>query len=102
MAYRKFEVYEYRQIIYRLQSGQSHREISRLGLAGRKKVKQIEHLAKTNGWLETGAKLPADEEIAKICQVKRPPTSEPKLKEYDDLIRPWISEGIQALSLIHI
>ena len=100
MAYRKLEVYEYRQIIYRLQSGQSHREISRCGLASRKKVTAIAVHADKQGWLDPGVKLPSDAEIAKICQVKRPPTVEPRIRDYAELIDPWIKEGIQA-SVIH-
>ncbi|NTV15671.1 MAG: hypothetical protein HGA96_17370 [Desulfobulbaceae bacterium] len=38
MANRRFEMYQYRQILSRMRSGDSDRDLSRAGLIGRKKA----------------------------------------------------------------
>ena len=58
MSNRRIEMYEYRQIIYRLQQGQTIRAISREGLASRKKIKEIKEIAVEKNWLLPGVSIP--------------------------------------------
>jgi transposase len=100
MSYREFEVYEYRQIIYRLQKGESQRAVAKAGFASRDKVKSISAKARDHGWLALGAPLPCDDEIARICETNSKPSKSSVLDEYKDLIQGFIEQGIQA-SVIH-
>ena len=52
MSRRKFEMYEYCAIIYRLREGLSARQIAKEKLASRRKVNEILALAKAQGWLD--------------------------------------------------
>jgi hypothetical protein len=60
MANRRFEMYEYRQVIFRMRMGQSDRTIAKSGLMGRLKCAQVRVIAEQNGWLEP-VSLPEDE-----------------------------------------
>ena len=64
MANRNFEVHHYKQIIYRLRSDQSQREIERCKLASRTKLREIIKVAKQQGWLAKDAAMPSDAELA--------------------------------------
>lgn len=100
MTNRKIEMHQYREIIYRLREGQSAREISRAGLAGRKKVKAVKERAEKNGWLEREAELPNDKQLAAIFENKERIVNEPLAKEHAKEIERWVKEGIQA-NVIH-
>ena len=54
MTNRRFEMYEYRQVIVRMRLGETDRAIARTGLMGRKKVKSVRDLASSRGWLDPG------------------------------------------------
>ena len=56
-------MYEYRQAIYRMRSGQSDRTIAKAGLMGRRKAAELRRLAQEHGWLDKGP-LPTDTELA--------------------------------------
>ena len=93
-------MYEYRNIIYRLKEKQSARAIARDGLASRTKVDEIKAIAKRQGWLLPGAKLPDDAALAEILEQK-PASQQPfKADVFADEIKPWVESGIQA-STIH-
>jgi hypothetical protein len=52
MSKRRFEMYQYRQIIVRLRSGDSLRGIGRTKLADRKTVRRVHAIAKQQvGWI---------------------------------------------------
>ena len=51
MSNRRFEMYEYRQVIYRMRLGESNRAISKAGLMGRKKAAELRKIAQAQGWL---------------------------------------------------
>ena len=54
MANRRFEMYQYRQVIVRMRLGESDRAIAKTGLMGRKKIRSVRELASTCGWLDPG------------------------------------------------
>ena len=60
MANRRFEMHQYRNIIVRMRMGESDRALSKAGLIGRKKAKQVRRMAQAQGWLDTSEPLPDD------------------------------------------
>ena len=61
MSNRRIIMHEYRTIIYRLQQGQTIREINRTRIAGRRKIKAIKEVAEQQGWLDPKCTLPGPE-----------------------------------------
>ncbi|MDA0912165.1 MAG: IS21 family transposase [Proteobacteria bacterium] len=100
MANRNFEVYHYKQILYRLKSGQSQREIERCKLASRSKVRQIIEIATKQGWLDEGTAMPSDNEIAKHFIKTQPKQNQSYALPFKKEIVKWVNEGIQA-NVIH-
>ena len=66
MSNRRFEMYQYRQILVRMRQGDSDRDITRSRLMGRKKVAQIRAVAHERGWLAPDALLPEDAVLATL------------------------------------
>ena len=97
---RSIQMYEYRQVISQIRLGESDRAIAKTGLVGRTKSKQIRAVADKEGWLNQTTELPADEVLAQ-CFAKAPAVqSEALSRPYEDQIKQWVSQGIQA-STIH-
>ena len=55
MGRRRIEMFQYRQALVRLRSGDSVREIARSGLMGRDKLAQLQMLALQRGWLDAAS-----------------------------------------------
>ncbi len=66
MSNRRFEVFEYRQVLVRMRQGDSDRDIAGAQLMGRSKLKTVRQVALAHGWLEPGRPLPDDAELAGI------------------------------------
>lgn len=100
MANRRFEMFEYRQIIFRLRQGESARAIARSGLADRLKVSKIRQVATAQGWLSTQCELPSNEVLAELFQQQ---SSSLKTKSltlpYQDKIKQWHQQGVQATTI---
>jgi hypothetical protein len=45
MSNRRFEMYQHRQVIYRMRLGESDRTIARAGLMGRRKAAELREIA---------------------------------------------------------
>ena len=58
MSNRRFEMYQYRQVLVRMRQGDSDRAIARSRLMGRKKMVQLRVIAQERGWLAPEAALP--------------------------------------------
>ena len=52
MSNRRFEMYEYRQVLVQMRQGVSDRGIRRAGLMGRDKAKEVRAIALEQGWLD--------------------------------------------------
>lgn len=101
MSNRKIEMYTYRDIIYRLQQGQSVRAIAQMGLAGRRKIREIQVIAQAQGWLMLSAQLPDDEALATFFASKGVIRQQiAKAEPYADAIKTWVEGGVQA-TVIH-
>ena len=58
MANRRFEMYQYRQVLTRMRLGDSDRAIARSGMMGRQKARAPREVEGREGWLETCSVLP--------------------------------------------
>ena len=65
MANRRFEMFEYRQVLTRMRLGDTDRAIARAGLMGRRKLAQLRRTAEAAGWLDVATPLPGDPRRAK-------------------------------------
>src|SRR5579863_5546415 len=100
MAKRRFEMFQYRQIIVRLRSGDTMRGIARTKLADRKTVRRVRNIAKKQGWLDVHHELPNDENLSKFLGQPRPISKSRPILPYQKQIEEWHHQGIQA-STIH-
>lgn len=96
MSNRRIEMHEYRQIIYRLQKGQSVRTIAREGLASRDKIKEIKEVAEKEGWLSQEAVLPDGKRLSSFFDKPLHYIQESKSKVHAEIITSWLQQGIQA------
>jgi transposase len=99
MSNRRFEMYQYRQIIVRLRSGDSARGIARAGLADRKKVKKVRQVAQQEGWLDVNSELPSDELLAMFFSQKNVVQNPSSLLPHQKRIEEWYRQGIQATTI---
>lgn len=99
MSNRRFEMYQYRQIIVRLRLGETDRAIARSGLAGRSKVKAIHQLALAEGWLDPNQALPEDSVLAEYFERPKRKKLVSKAKPYEAQIVQWLQHGIQATTI---
>jgi len=101
MSNRRFEVFEYRQVLTRMRQGDSDRDIASARLMGRGKLKGVRKLALARGWLEPDRPLPDDAELAGIFGrnpgVARSCIS--TLEPFRDLIRSWFEAGVQGTTM---
>jgi transposase len=89
-------MHEYRQIIYRLQKGQTIRAIAREGLASRDKIKEIKQIAEREGWLFQEALLPDEKKLCSFFDKVFSPKQESKATVHAEIITSWLQQGIQA------
>ena len=101
MSNRRFEMYQYRQILVRMRQGDSDRDITRSRLMGRKKVAQIRAVARERGWLTPDAPLPEDAVLATLFArpAGLPRQCVSTLEPWRDQIVAWRDEGIQGTTI---
>jgi hypothetical protein len=93
-------MFEYRQVILQMRSGESDRAISRLGWVSRTKAQEIRVIAKKAGWLDTQQELPGDEALALLLHKKSTRKSNESLSlAYQKEVAEWISQGIQITTI---
>jgi len=104
MSNRRFEMYQYRQVIHRMRMGESDRSIARAGLMGRIKCGQVRVLAGERGWLDRGLPLPDDEVLVAAFEQEKQHDSNPTHQSlsgaYEEQIRKWV-EGSVCMTTIH-
>lgn len=100
MAKRKFEMHEYRQIIFRLRLGESIRSIMKSRLASRKKVRAVYSIAHQQNWLDVNRELPCDDVLAKYFKISSPtPITQSLVLPYQQEVEAWCQQGIQATTI---
>ena len=101
MANRRFEMYQYRQVLTCMWLGESDRAIARSVLMGRRKAGALREVAGREGWLDASNVLPDDATLVQVVQV---PTSRPQsassVLPYQDKVTAWWREGIRG-TVIH-
>lgn len=100
MTNRKFEMYDYRQIIIRLRLGDTIRSIANAGLASRKKIRAIQKIAMGKGWLDTQHELPSDEVLSQyFTRISTSPVTQSTVIAFKQQIEEWCQQGIQASTI---
>lgn len=101
MSNRRFEMYEYRQIITQMRQGASDRVIAKHGLCSRTKAKQIRAVASTHNWLSAALALPDNPALAKaFAPMKSPPQTVSSVEPYREVVLEWHQQGIRK-TVIH-
>ena len=97
MANRRFEMFQYRQVLSRLRLGESSRSIARSGLMGRAKVEAFRRLAGQKGWLNPLAEMPDEATIAGALPARTVrPQTESAVLPYQEMVTKWWEQGIHA------
>ena len=100
MSNRRFEMYEYRQVLVRMRQGDSDRQIAKARLVGRPKAAQLRRVATTQGWLDPEQPLPADEVLAEVLLAKDPqPGPSSRVEPFREQIIAWKQAGITATTI---
>lgn len=102
MANRSFEMYEYRQVLLRMQQGATDREIARSRLMGRKKARQVREIADGHGWLDPAVTLPVDAMLAEGFARKPATSSVSPLAQHHDAIQRWVEQNIQQTTILSL
>lgn len=98
MSNRRFEMYEYIQIITQLRLGGTLRGLAREQLADRKKLRKIRDLAMEKGWLDPKSPMPTELELSKYF--KKPLSiAQSLILPYKDQIETWCAQGVQASTI---
>jgi len=100
MSNRRIEMFQYRQIVFRLRQGESIRGIANAKLADRKTVRKIHQVAFEQGWLNLEKDLPTDEELSNFFKAKESVPQQSLALPYREQIELWVKQGIQ-ISTIH-
>jgi hypothetical protein len=93
MSNRRFEVFEYRQVLVRMRQGDSIRSIARSGLMGRDKLKNVRATALAHNWLEPALPMPDDAEIIRVLgrAPHLPSRCVSTVEPFREQIRGWLA-----------
>lgn len=101
MANRRFDVFEYRQVLVRMRQGGSDRDVERAGLMGRRAAAGARAVFSERGWLDPATQVPEPGELAAAFARAAVGAIAPSLCEpYRERILAWAREEIDA-STIH-
>jgi len=100
MSNRRFEMYEYRQVLVRMRQGDSDREIAKAGLMGRRKAAELRAVAQEQGWLGKERPLPEDGALAEVLTGERPaPGPASQVEPFRSCIVAWRQAGITGTTI---
>ena len=90
-----------REIIHRLQQGQSARQIAKDLQVSRLTVSKYHDLAKQEGYLESNQKLPSSKELlGKLGPAKAPPCPESSVAPYKELVERFLDDGVEKMAIL--
>lgn len=94
-------MFQYRQALVRLRTGESVRAIARGGLLGRDKLSVLRALAEQNGWLDSASELPDDAALAAAMDTGRrvAASTVSSAQPYRAVIERWIGAGVQGRAI---
>lgn len=98
MSNRRFEMYQYSQIISQFRKGASLRGLTKAKLAGRNKLRLIKDVAEKQGWLSKDNPMPSDEVLAQFFQ-RGSEDSKSSISVYKEKIEEWCKQGVQATTI---
>jgi transposase len=100
MSNRRFEMYQYRQVLVRMRQGDTDRDIERSGLMGRKKLSRLRKTAQDHDWLAAERPLPEDAELAAVFQERPLPAScVSSLVDHRERITAWVQAGVAGTAI---
>ena len=101
MSKRRFEMYQYRQVLVRMRQGDSDREIERSRVMGRRKLCKVREVAIASGWLNVSAPLPDDTTLAEVFSNHEPlpATSQSTVAPWREQVIEWHAAGIQGTTI---
>jgi hypothetical protein len=102
MTNRRFDMYQYRQILVRMRRGDSDRDIARSKTMGRKKIAQVREIATEHGWLAREAGLPDERAMAALLARKEAPLPSScvsTLEPWRAQITKWRATGVQGTTI---
>lgn len=100
MANRRFEMYQYQQILSRMRPGDSDRDLARARLIGRKKAGKLRLVAEKHGWLDPALPLPDMQQLAAVFASSRPkPTATSLVEPHRDRVLTWAAEGVDGTTI---
>lgn len=100
MANKRFEMYEYRNILVRMRQGESDRALAKAGLIGRPKAKALRAVASAQGWLDPATPLSDDPVLAEV--LARPKTAAQTsscVAPYRSIVEGWLEQEIQCRAI---
>ncbi len=100
MANKRFEMYEYRNIVVRMRLGDSDRALAKAGLIGRPKAKALRAVAAAQGWLNADTALPDESVFAKVFASTTTQKRAPSCVElYRSDVERWAKQDIQCRTI---
>ena len=102
MGNRRFEMYEYRQVLVRMRQGDSDRAIARSKLMGRDKAGEVRALAEAQGWLDRERPLPADAELAEVFASPQRPSTPSSVEPFREQVTAWHRRGLDGTTIHRI
>ena len=100
MANRGFEMFQYQQILFRMRSGESDRDLARAGVVGRRDAGEVRKQAIAQGWLDPARPLPSEAELGQaFAQRSQPAGNGSTVAPYRARIQAWVAEGIDSTTI---
>jgi hypothetical protein len=100
MSRRRFEMFQYRQVLVRLRQGDTDREIARSRLMGRRKVTALRQLATERGWLSPDSPLPDDATIAaSVSPPRRASSTISAAEPFRAQIERWVAQDVGGIAI---
>jgi len=98
---RKFEMYQYRQVLVRMRQGDSDRDIDRSKIMGRKKLAAVREIATERGWLSPDNALPDDAQLATAFSRKEflPTSCISSAEPWREQIAQWHDAGVPGTTI---
>lgn len=100
MANRRFEMYQFQQILSRMRLGDSDRDLARAKLMGRKKAAQFRLIAQERGWLDPALPIPDAAQLAAVVGSPRVKPAVASLVEpHREQVLAWAESGIDGTTI---
>jgi transposase len=98
MSKRRFEMFQYRQVLARMRPGDSNRDIARSKVMGRRKAGEV---AEARGWLRPEVPLSDDATLAAAFARKEglPASWVSSLEPWREQVTAWHNAGIQGTTI---